>query len=106
MAGIYIHIPFCRRKCYYCDSYKTTNNSRTIELLKALHQEIIDRKDYLKEERVDTIYFGGGTPSVLNDSQISDLLNIIKRNYTVADSAEITFEANPDDLTHEYLKKL
>src|SRR5690554_2606432 len=106
MAGIYIHIPFCRRKCYYCDFYKTTNNSRTSDLLEALRLEINSRKDYVKGEPVETIYFGGGTPSVLNERQISDILNNINKHYSVKDSAEITFEANPDDLTNDYLQAL
>ncbi len=106
MAGIYIHIPFCRRKCYYCDFYKTTNNSRTSDFLEALRLEINSRKDYLKGEPVETIYFGGGTPSVLNEKQISDILFNINKHYSVKDSAEITLEANPDDLTNDYLQEL
>src|SRR5690554_1031520 len=106
MAGIYIHIPFCRQKCYYCDFYKTTNSSRTSDLIHAIKKEAEDRQNYLKGECINTIYFGGGTPSVLNEKQIADILNYFYRNYNVHPSVEITFEANPDDLTDSYLKEL
>ncbi len=70
MSGIYIHIPFCRQKCYYCDFYKTVNTSLTSRFIAALKKEVLQRKEYLKEEPVQTIYFGGGTPSVLTSSRI------------------------------------
>ncbi len=106
MAGIYIHIPFCRQKCYYCDFYKTTNSSRTANFIAALISEAEHRTAYLKGELVNTIYFGGGTPSVLNEEEITTVLNALKRIYKIAPEAEITFEANPDDLSINYLHAL
>lgn len=106
MAGIYIHIPFCRQKCYYCDFYKTTNNSRTLNYLSALEKEAEQRKNYLNDARVNTIYFGGGTPSVLKQEELTGIMHFLNRLYQVIPNAEITFEANPDDLTPEYLRAL
>lgn len=106
MAGIYIHIPFCRQKCYYCDFYKTVNTSLKQKFLTLLNEEAKVRKNYLENESVETIYFGGGTPSVLTPSELDDILRNIAGNYNVATDAEITFEANPDDLTPEYLHEI
>lgn len=106
MAGIYIHIPFCRQKCYYCDFYKTTNSSRTDNFISALVSEAEQRKDYLKGEHVNTVYFGGGTPSVLEEEQISNILDAVKRIWRIAPDVEITFETNPDDLDEKYLQVL
>lgn len=106
MAGIYIHIPFCRRKCYYCDFYKTTNTGLTENFLAALSHEIIRRNDYLQGEKIKTIYFGGGTPSVLTGEQLSLIMENIYANFQVESGAEITLEANPDDLEPEYLQTL
>lgn len=98
MAGIYIHIPFCRKRCHYCDFYKTTDFGHKFRLLKALKKELESRAHELISDEINTIYLGGGTPSVLQVQELQDLLNIIRENYTVADDAEITMEANPDDL--------
>ena len=106
MAGIYIHIPFCRLKCYYCDFYKTVNTSLTDKFIKALEKEIIKRKNYLDNEKVETIYFGGGTPSVLTKTELTGILDFLKLNFNVSPTAEITFEANPDDLSAEYLQEI
>lgn len=106
MAGIYIHIPFCRQKCYYCDFYKTVNISLTAKFLSALKAEIIVRKRYVEDESIETIYFGGGTPSVLNEQELADILQTLYEHFTVSEEAEITFEANPDDLSTEYLQGL
>lgn len=106
MAGIYIHIPFCRQKCYYCDFYKTVNTSLTQKFLFSLQEEAKVRKNYLQNEAVETIYFGGGTPSVLKINELEDILTFIKTNFLVSESAEITFEANPDDLSAVYLEGL
>ncbi len=106
MAGIYIHIPFCRQKCYYCDFYKTVNTSLTVKFLPALESEIILRKGYLESETIETIYFGGGTPSVLTESELADILQTLHQQYSISCDAEITFEANPDDLSIEYLQGL
>jgi len=106
VAGIYIHIPFCRQKCYYCDFYKTINNSRTADFLKALIQEAEVRKDYVGGETIKTIYFGGGTPSVLTEKELTAFLEGLYRLFPVAQDAEVTFESNPDDLTPDYLHSL
>jgi oxygen-independent coproporphyrinogen-3 oxidase len=106
MAGIYIHIPFCRQKCYYCDFYKTVNTSLTEKFLSALKIEIIQRKNYLENEQVETIYFGGGTPSVLTRTELSGILDFLRLHFNVSQNVEITFEANPDDLSIEYLKDI
>ena len=106
MAGIYIHIPFCRQKCYYCDFYKTVNTNHTELFLKSLKEEIHQRKNYLKDEKIKTIYFGGGTPSVLTESHLSFILKSLYQNFRVQPDAEITFEANPDDLDLAYLYTL
>lgn len=106
MAGIYIHIPFCRQKCYYCDFYKTVNTSLIENFIFALQGEIIQRKNYLENESVDTIYFGGGTPSVLNECEITGILDFLRAHFKVSPTAEITFEANPDDLSIEYLNEI
>ena len=98
MAGIYIHIPFCKQACHYCDFHFSTSFKYKKEILQALHQEIKLQKDYLQGEIVETIYFGGGTPSVLDASEINALLETIFLNFPVKADAEITLEANPDDL--------
>jgi len=106
MAGIYIHIPFCRQKCYYCDFYKTVNLSQKESFIFALKKEINQRKNFLSNQSVSTIYFGGGTPSVLNEKQITAILKQLHSNFVVDSDVEITFEANPDDLNPEYLSIL
>ncbi|MCK3686118.1 radical SAM family heme chaperone HemW [Maribellus sp. YY47] len=103
MAGIYIHIPFCRQKCYYCDFYKTVNTTLKPKFLVGLKAEAKLRKNYLQNEVVETIYFGGGTPSVLEASELADILTHLNQHFDIREAAEITFEANPDDLTTEYL---
>lgn len=106
MSGIYIHIPFCRQKCYYCDFYKTVNTSLTEKFLSALKLEIQQRKNYLDNELIETIYFGGGTPSVLTEYELVEILDFLNKEFHVLPNAEITFEANPDDLSISYLKSL
>jgi oxygen-independent coproporphyrinogen-3 oxidase len=106
MAGIYIHIPFCKKKCSYCDFYSNTNLGILKDLINAEVDELILRKDYLRQEDIDTVYFGGGTPSVLNHDQVEVLLKAVYDNFKVNDNSEITFECNPDDLTKEYLAGL
>lgn len=108
MAGIYIHIPFCKQRCTYCDFYKETgsNNNQIDAFVEALIQELQLRKSYLNGDNISTVYFGGGTPSVLNFNQFKNIFNEIYNNFNVEDDAEITMEANPDDLTEEYLKTL
>lgn len=106
MAGIYIHIPFCRLKCYYCDFYKTVNTSHTKQFIKTLQKEIVQRKNYLESEQVETIYFGGGTPSVLSESELAEILGFLNQHFNFSPTLEITFEANPDDLSIEYLHEI
>lgn len=103
MAGIYIHIPFCKQACSYCDFHFSTNLARKQDVLKAITQEIQQRKAYLGEEPIETIYLGGGTPSLLTKEEIKYLFDVLQQFFTITDSAEITLEANPDDL---HLQKL
>lgn len=98
MAGIYIHIPFCKQACHYCDFHFSTSPKYKDELVQALVTEIKLQKSFLNGETVETIYFGGGTPSVLAADEIHLLINTITELHTVASDAEITLEANPDDL--------
>lgn len=106
MSGIYIHIPFCKKRCHYCDFYKSVDLLQVDSFLAALSQEIFLRKDYLNERIISTIYFGGGTPSILSAKQLCEILDLIRTTYTVLSEAEITMEANPDDLSAEYLKEI
>ncbi len=107
MAGIYIHIPFCIKRCDYCDFYKTTNMSLLDEFLKTLRQEISKNEDFISKEEINTIYFGGGTPSVLAPENVKEILEIIFSKVKERDKiSEITFELNPDDAAETYLKKL
>ncbi len=106
MAGIYLHIPYCRSKCHYCDFYATSNMASIEELVSAERSELIARKQYIGNEVVETIYFGGGTPSVLSAIQVKDLLAVIYTNFNVASDCEITLEANPEDLAEPYLTDL
>lgn len=102
-AGIYIHIPFCRKACHYCNFHFSTSLALKQTFLDALRLEIIARKQYLLGKQIQSIYFGGGTPSLLSASEISSLLNTIYDNYLVDSDAEITMEANPDDIDVNYL---
>ncbi len=106
MAGIYLHIPFCRKACHYCNFHFSTSLRLKDELLSALRLEIISRKKELTAEEFTTIYFGGGTPSVLTSVELDRLLDLLREHYPVIADPEITLEANPDDLTEEYLAQL
>lgn len=103
MAGIYIHIPFCRQACHYCDFHFSTNLRQVDELVSAIGKELELRKDYLKNQSVETVYFGGGTPSLLSEKQLGFLLENVKKLF-LSDWKEVTIEANPDDLSEENLK--
>ena len=98
MSGIYIHIPFCKQACYYCDFHFSTSLKKKDELVLALVKELELRKDEFKNQIIETIYFGGGTPSLLTYDQLSLLINSVYKNYKVSKNPEITLEANPDDL--------
>ncbi|MBS4073404.1 MAG: radical SAM family heme chaperone HemW [Algoriphagus sp.] len=102
MAGIYIHIPFCRQACHYCDFHFSTNLKGMEEMTEALIKELELRKEYLKAEAVETVYFGGGTPSLLSVNQLESILGKIDQLFPGTKS-EITLEANPDDLAQEKL---
>lgn len=106
MAGIYIHIPFCRKRCHYCDFYKTTDFGHKFRLINALKKELENRSGELKGEEIRTIYLGGGTPTVLQVDELHDLLKTIQQHYFLATEAEITIEANPDDLNFQKLLDL
>ena len=106
MAGIYIHIPFCKRRCIYCDFFSTTQSEKKPAYIRALCQELEIRKDYLEGEDIETIYLGGGTPSQLTHEELDAIFTYIYKTYRVNPDAEITLEANPDDLTSEYVAML
>lgn len=99
MSGIYIHIPFCKQACHYCDFHFSTSLKKKDEMILALAKEIAMRKDELGDEIIETIYFGGGTPSILETAELRFLIETVYSNYTVAENPEITLEANPDDLS-------
>jgi oxygen-independent coproporphyrinogen-3 oxidase len=103
VAGIYIHIPFCRQACHYCNFHFATSLHYKNELVAALLKEIVLQKDYLGKEPVETIYFGGGTPSLLEIDEIRSILRNIQERFSITKNAEITLEANPDDITKEKL---
>jgi oxygen-independent coproporphyrinogen-3 oxidase len=105
MSGIYIHIPFCKQACHYCDFHFSTSLKKKDELIEALCIELVLRKDELNEN-VQTIYFGGGTPSLLNASELQQIFDTITANFTISENPEITLEANPDDLSEEKIKEL
>lgn len=106
MSGIYIHIPFCKQACHYCDFHFSTSLKKKDEMVSALAKEIAMRKDEFKDEIVATIYFGGGTPSILDVDDLKMLIDVVYQNYKVDDNPEITVEANPDDLTEERIIQL
>lgn len=106
MAGIYIHVPFCAKRCAYCDFYTQTNHNLINEYVDAVCKEIELRKDYLHNESIKTIYFGGGTPSQLSPEQIEKIMAQLGRFYDLSSCEEVTLEANPDDLTDEFLSRL
>ncbi|MEO8822530.1 MAG: radical SAM protein, partial [Ginsengibacter sp.] len=118
MAGIYIHIPFCKQACFYCNFHFSTSQGSRKEMADCLIKEINLRRKGLEEnirndivvltspdEKIETIYFGGGTPSLLSDNEIFSIIDAIKNNYYVAGNAEITLEANPDDINSDKLKE-
>ena len=106
MAGIYIHIPFCKQRCLYCAFYSSTLYNIKEQYVDALCHEIAMRKDYLSNQTISTIYFGGGTPSTLTIEQLGKICKTIYNTHNIADTPEFTIECNPDDLTPEYLSGL
>src|SRR6476469_3312646 len=98
MAGIYIHIPFCKQACVYCNFHFSTSMKLKNDFVQALLREITLRKDYLKNENIETIYFGGGSPSLLAPSEIELIFETLQHHLILDPNAEITLEANPDDI--------
>ena len=105
-AGIYIHIPFCKQACHYCDFHFSTSMKKKDEMVLAMAKEIKLRKSEFQNESVATIYFGGGTPSRLSIADLRFLIATIYEQYTIVEKPEITLEANPDDLSESYLLEL
>ena len=106
MAGIYIHIPFCKQACHYCDFHFSTSLKKKDELVNALTKELELRKDEFNNTTVETIYFGGGTPSLLSNDELQFIIDAVYKNYKVSENPEITLEANPDDLSKDRIIEL
>jgi oxygen-independent coproporphyrinogen III oxidase len=106
MSGIYIHIPFCKQACHYCNFHFSTSMKYKDEMINSILKEIELQKDYLQGDSIQTIYFGGGTPSLLTADEILRIIEQIQRFHHIEANAEITLEANPDDLTKEKIKTL
>jgi oxygen-independent coproporphyrinogen-3 oxidase len=104
MAGIYIHIPFCKQACHYCDFHFSTSVKYKDEMILAIIKELDIQKEYLGNQTVETIYFGGGTPSLLSGDEVSLIIEAIQTRFKLSDSPEITLEANPDDLDLQKLR--
>ncbi|MDX1315554.1 MAG: radical SAM protein, partial [Eudoraea sp.] len=101
MAGIYIHIPFCKQACHYCDFHFSTQLKKKEPLLRALHRELELRQDALGDTQVETLYFGGGTPSLLGSEEIAALISHARETFSFIEEPEITLEVNPDDVSLE-----
>ncbi|UYZ58222.1 radical SAM family heme chaperone HemW [Hymenobacter latericus] len=106
MAGLYLHIPFCKQACHYCDFHFSTSLGRKAQVVQALVRELELRHDYLGSAGLSTVYFGGGTPSLLTEAELLTLFEAIYKYFDVAADAEITLEANPDDLSAQKLREL
>jgi len=107
MAAIYFHVPFCKQACHYCNFHFSTSLKHKNPVLDAMLSELKLRKEELVEtEKINSIYFGGGTPSLLSSAEVSVLIHEVKRNFNVAVDAEITLEMNPDDDRPDYLEEL
>jgi len=106
LSGIYIHIPFCKKACHYCNFHFSTIHSHKQRVVAAIIKEIELRKNYLPSNKIESIYFGGGTPSILTQVELNSIFNEIYKYFDVTEGAEITLEANPDDLNINRLKEL
>jgi len=106
MAGIYLHIPFCKQACHYCDFHFSVNQNKKNDLLAALLKEASIRKEEVNNEPIKTIYLGGGTPSLLSTDALLRIFDALAENYNLSALQEVTLEANPDDLTAAYLREL
>tara|TARA_B100000427_G_scaffold311718_1_gene302604 strand:- start:842 stop:1969 length:1128 start_codon:yes stop_codon:yes gene_type:complete len=101
MAGIYVHIPFCSQACHYCDFHFSTSLKYKQRIINAINKELIMQKHYLKSQLIQTIYFGGGTPSLIDSMSLELILETIHHNYKLMQNTEITIEANPEDINQE-----
>ena len=106
MAGIYLHIPFCHSKCHYCNFYSGVSLKYMDAFVDSILIEIDRRKDYLKDEEISTIYFGGGTPSVLSAEKLDLILSRLKSVFDISKDCEITLEANPEDIKEEFISQI
>jgi oxygen-independent coproporphyrinogen III oxidase len=106
VAGIYIHIPFCKQACHYCDFHFSTSLRHKSSVITAICQEIALQQHYLPNQAINTVYLGGGTPSLLSQQELEQIFDSLHRNFAIAPDAEITLEANPDDLTKAKLQEL
>lgn len=106
MAGIYIHVPYCRQACHYCDFHFSVKQETKEVYVNSLISEISLQKNYLGGEKVETVYLGGGTPSLLNDSELRKIFESLHQHFEIDATAEVTLEANPDDLTKERISSL
>lgn len=106
MAGIYIHIPFCKQKCGYCNFYSVADNRHQSEYVSALNKELLARKNYLEHQSIETIYFGGGTPALLSTDVFNKIVDLVSSNFNLTAKPEITIEANPDNLTKKKIDEL
>ena len=105
MAGVYVHIPFCKTKCYYCDFYSVANHARMAETVAAICRELALRRDFFAEA-VETLYIGGGTPSLCSPTLIAQIAECVKSNFDCSQLVEFTLEANPEQLNPAYLAEL
>lgn len=106
MAGVYLHIPFCKRICAYCDFYKSARLMLREGVLESMHRELEERASFLRESKIETIYFGGGTPSLCRAEELESFIEQIRTRFDTSTLGEITAEVNPDDLTGDYLEAL
>jgi oxygen-independent coproporphyrinogen-3 oxidase len=104
LAGLYIHIPFCKQACFYCDFHFSVNQTLRKDVVNAICKELEIQKDYLPSSELESLYFGGGTPSLLNEDELSLIFSTIDQYFKISKSAEITLEANPDDINREKLR--
>ena len=101
MAGIYIHIPYCKKRCVYCDFHFKISQEDKSEMINSIKLELLENINYFKNKDVKTIYFGGGTPSIIDIKEIEDIIRLIYQKFKIKKNPEITIECNPDDLTHK-----
>ncbi|MFN5848191.1 MAG: radical SAM protein [Chitinophagales bacterium] len=106
MAALYIHIPFCKKACHYCSFYFTLSTVKKAEFIEALCKEIQNRSTELKSQTISSIYFGGGTPSLLSYHDIDSIMQTIYKHYKISENPEITIESNPENLSDTYIKEL